>query len=59
MKPKMNHVLTAIQYWGLLHDVADYFQSAEMPVVKQHLGNACAEIDRIWMENDFDGGQRA
>lgn len=56
-RPTFNHVLTAMQYWDLLNNISLYFDGAEMPVVKNHLDAACAEIDRIWMENDFDGSK--
>ncbi len=54
-KPALKHVLGAIEYWDLLNGVSHYFKQARMPTVQSHLDAACAEIDRIWMENDFNG----
>lgn len=56
-KPTYVHAVKAVNYWVIFDDMAQFFAQAHMPVVSKHLSAACAEIDRIWEEADYDNGQ--
>ena len=54
--PKPTHIqaIKAVGYWVLFDDLAVFFEKSNMPVVHRHLTAACQEIDRIWVEGDYD-----